>query len=273
MTPNNLARRIRWIGGPTFELHLGDLTLLTDPMFSQGPAAFIMNGHPSTGEDGARIARAGVVPVVDVTAVDLLVVSHLHSDHFDREAVERLRKDLLILVPSSQHEILRGWGFTNIRSINWWETHTLDHGSDQIQITAVPARHSADDAANEMLGVVNGYVIPHRSQHGLLRLYWTGDTVWFNELNDMRRRVGEIDVVVPHIGAVGRGGPWGRMTLDAQEAKRLSELFAPALLIPLHHHTFSHYVEPVDALVNLMNRSGAQTRLRVLREGESVELP
>jgi hypothetical protein len=34
---------------------------------------------------------------------------------------------------------------------------------------------------------------------------------------------GPVDVLVPHLGAVGRDGPWGLMTMDAEEAAHLIE--------------------------------------------------
>lgn len=265
-------RRFRWIGGPTFQLDLGRFKLLTDPMFSSGPEAFVMHGHPSTGEERAFIARAGEMPALDVGALDWVVVSHLHSDHFDREAVSRLPKDVPVLAPAVQASKLEAWGFGSVRGMEWWESVQLPAGSESIEITALPARHSADEAANEMLGIVNGYAVRHRGAGDDFLVYWTGDTVWFEGVPEIRRRLGDVQLVVPHIGAVGRDGPWGRMTMDAAEARRLMDLFAPARIIPIHHHTFSHYVEPVDALVRLVAATPLAARLHVLREGEQVKL-
>jgi len=78
--------RLLWVGGPTARIELGSFRLLTDPMLSQGPEAFIMNGHPSTGEDNVPIARLASLPPVEVDDLDLVLASHLHSDHFDAPA-------------------------------------------------------------------------------------------------------------------------------------------------------------------------------------------
>ena len=269
---NHTERRLRWIGGPTVELKLGGFTLLTDPMFSTGPEAFFMNGHPSTGSSRAAIARAGALPPVDPGSVDLIVVSHLHSDHFDREATARLSKSVPVVAPAAQAARLESWGFETIARLKWWDSYAREGDGERIDILAVPARHSANAAANEMLGIVNGYLIRHAAGEDEFRLYWTGDTVWFDQLRDARRRIGQPHALVPHIGAVGRDGPWGRMTMDAVEAVKLMRLFAPAVTIPIHHHTFSHYVEPVDALVTLLAGSPDAACLRVLTEGDSLEL-
>jgi hypothetical protein len=48
---------LRWIGGATMELRFGAFRVLTDPVPADGPIAFYMDGHPSTGEDGAPTSR------------------------------------------------------------------------------------------------------------------------------------------------------------------------------------------------------------------------
>lgn len=272
MRSDGSERRFRWIGGPTFELRLGGVTILSDPMFGDGPNAFVMSGHPSTGEERATIARAAPLPPIDVAAYDVIVVSHLHSDHFDREAVARLPKGLPVLLPAAQAEKARGWGFTDVRGLEWWASERIEAGDGAIEITALPARHSADDAVNAELGVVNGYLIHHRAPDSSYRAYWTGDTVWFDGIEEIHRRIAPVQLVVPHLGAVGEGGPWGRMTLDAREAGRLLRTFAGARMIPIHHHTFSHYVEPVSALRDPLARDGLADSLDVLDEGDELAL-
>lgn len=266
------TRTLRWIGGPTFELTLGRLRVLSDPMFSAGPEAFFMNGHPSTGAERAPIARAGPVPHVTVAGMDLILVSHLHSDHFDREAREHLPSTLPLVAPTAQVARLTEWGFHAVTGLAWWDSWECGKEDERLEITAVPARHAVDDDANEMLGIVNGYVLTHHTPADRFSLYWTGDTVWFDGLGEIRRRTGRHDLLIPHIGAVGRGGPWGRMTLDAEEAARLMGLFEEATTAPVHHHTFSHYVEPVQILEDRLRGTPEASRLVVLREGDEVPL-
>jgi uncharacterized protein involved in high-affinity Fe2+ transport len=54
-------------------------------MLSQGPTAFIMNGHPSTGEDNVPIARLASLPPVEVDDLDLRLVD-LHPAGRQRSA-------------------------------------------------------------------------------------------------------------------------------------------------------------------------------------------
>lgn len=263
--------RLQWIGGPTFLLRVGRFTLLTDPMFGTGPAAFVMNGHPSTGEDNVPIARLTDLPAFDLTGLDMVLVSHLHTDHFDAVAKAQLDKRLPVVAPEGQAATLRAGGFERAQGLEWLQSLELVKESESLRVLAVPARHSADDAVNAELGVVNGYLLTHRAAHAERRIYWTGDTVWFDALERVRELSGAPDLLLPHLGGVGAGGPWGRMTLDAAEAVRLVKLFTPGAVIPIHHTTFSHYVEPVSAFASALGRTPYATSLVMLNEGEIWE--
>ena len=89
---------------------------------------------------------------------------------------------------------------------------------------------------------------------------------------EIKKLIGRVDLLVPHLGAVGMGGVRGRLTLDASEAVRMVELFQPGRVVPVHHHTFSHYVEPVRVFEEQMRAAGLESRLCVLEEGETIDL-
>ena len=263
----------QWLGGPTFLLEWDQFRVLTDPMFGEGPAAFVMNRHPSTEAAQAPIARLAPLPPVQLDGLDLVLVSHQHRDHFDAPAAERLDKNLRVAVPRPDAATVRRWGFAYVWGINWWEHFTLEKDGARLRVMALPARHAADEAVNADMGLVNGYLIEYRAGPERYTIYWTGDTVWFDGLTLIRERIGRPDLLVPHMGAVGADGPRGRLTLDAAEAVRLIDLFQPATVIPIHHHTFAHYVEPIAVLATALRDTPYADRLVVLREGETWPAP
>jgi N-acyl-phosphatidylethanolamine-hydrolysing phospholipase D len=58
--------RLLWVGGPTARIEIRSFRILTDPMLGDGPEAFIMRRHPSTGQMGVPIARLAPLPSVDL---------------------------------------------------------------------------------------------------------------------------------------------------------------------------------------------------------------
>jgi L-ascorbate metabolism protein UlaG (beta-lactamase superfamily) len=263
---------LRWIGGATMELRFGAFRVLTDPVLADGPIAFHMDGHPSTGEDGAPIYRYAPVPPVELNGLDALLLSHVHSDHFDAVARERVPRELWGMAPAQQIPRLESWGFDVIEGTVPGEEEHLERAGEILRIRVLPAWHSHDATTQRKLGDVNGYLIEHRTIRRTFRLVWTGDTVWSDDLAAAALQRGPVDVLVPHLGAVGRGGPWGLMTMDAEEAAHLIERVVPHRVVPVHHHTFSHYTEPVTALVDRLAGTRFADSLRVAEEGEVVAL-
>jgi hypothetical protein len=89
--------RLMWVGGPTTRIELGSFRILTDPTLGEGPEAFVMRRHPTTGELNVPIARLAPLPDVRLDDLDMVIASHLHADHFDTAAVERLDGSLPVL--------------------------------------------------------------------------------------------------------------------------------------------------------------------------------
>lgn len=262
--------RLLWVGGPTARIELGSFRILTDPMLGEGPEAFIMRRHPSTGQLGVPIARLTALPPVHLDDLDMVVASHLHSDHFDARAVERLDKAVEVVAPTAHAPQLSEWGFENLAGLEWQQERTWHKKGERLRIQALPAHHAHDEQADHELGVVNGYLIEYQAARLTFALYWTGDTVWFDALAETAARLPVVDLLLPHMGGVGKfGGPWGMISLDAIEGVRVVEAVNPGTVIPLHHSTFAFYVEPISEFATALDTSSYAGKLVILREGES----
>ena len=241
-------KTFEWIGGPTYLLQLGSFKILTDPMLgAKSDSAFVIKKHPSTGESNAIIKRFFEPALFDTSNIDLLLVSHLHADHFDKQARGTLSKEIKIISPVTSKAILLQWGFTKISELQWNDTITLKKGNEHLRIIAVKASHAKEEPLNTELGTVNGYFIEYWNGKKMYRIYWTGDTVWFDEMSDYLK-FGVINLFIPNMGAVGSDGKIGRRGLNAVECVNIIKLLNPNLIIPVHHTTFSHYVEPIYVL-------------------------
>jgi N-acyl-phosphatidylethanolamine-hydrolysing phospholipase D len=262
----------QWIGGPTYILHLGSFKILTDPMLSsKGDSAFMIKQHPTTGAMNAYIGRYIAPAPFDTSHIDLLLISHLHADHFDNEAKEMLNKRMHVISPTVNKETLVSWGFTNIKGLSWSDSTVFTKGNETLRIKAVEARHAFSDPLKTALGKGNGYIIEYTNSRKHYRIYWTGDTVWFDELQD-DAKYGHINLLITDMGAVGADGTLGRRGLNAVDALKITEALKPDLITPVHHSTFSMYVEPITVMKTTFDRTIYRNRLRILKTSEIIKL-
>jgi L-ascorbate metabolism protein UlaG (beta-lactamase superfamily) len=265
-------KTLQWIGGPTMVLHLGSFKILTDPMLSpKSDTAFIIAIHPTTGQKNAPIRRLIAPAEFDKNNIDLLLISHPHADHVDKEAREQLSKSLHVIGPMVNKDLITGWGFTDFTGLNWTDTTVMKKGDETLTIIAVEAHHAANDPLKTLLGKGNGYIIEYRHGKYLYRMYWTGDTVWFDGMNDFTK-FSTIDLMVPDMGSVGSDGKIGRRGLNASDCLHIARVLNPKNIIPVHHTTFSMYVEPISVLKDTMNNTPFKHKLHILKTGETVKL-
>lgn len=212
--------------------------------------------------------RLAPLPALDLEAVDLVLMSHAHEDHFDQEAQARLDRDLRMILPTADVEKVRAMGFRNLDGLRWGETRRFEIGNAHVTIIAVPARHSRNPQMAEMLGSGNGYWIELSIGEARQMLYWTGDTL---PTSDVVAAVGELgvpDLMMANVGGVGVTGPLGQISMGATDVVELADLLRPRGILPVHHSTYAFYREPIDQLVE--RSEGKPYRLILLDEGATA---
>src|SRR5215208_5701630 len=97
---------ITFIGTATTIVRLGSFTVLTDPNFlHRGQRAYLGRGLWS------RRRTEPAMPIEALPALDLVVLSHLHGDHFDRVARAGLDRGVPIATTPHAARRLGRWGF------------------------------------------------------------------------------------------------------------------------------------------------------------------
>ena len=264
---------IQWLGGPTALLEYGQLRAITDPMLgARGPNAFVLPKHPSTGEPNAEIARYVALPKYSLEGLDAILISHTHNDHVDARAKELLPKNIPLVVAAAGADSMRAAGFSDVRGLDWGETTTISAGTTTLRVLAVAAHHAHEPDLDREVGKGNGYILEWHDGAHSYRAYWTGDAVLSDETQHFAEQYGQVDLLLPHMGGVGGDGHRGLRTMNAQEALELTHRVNPKLVMPIHHTTFAHYREPIEALEQLAQEQGEAPRFRFLELGERAAL-
>src|SRR5437763_11409703 len=107
---------VLFIGTATTLIRFGGLTILTDPNFlHRGEQVHIGYGMHST-----RLTDPSM-NFEDLPPIDLVILSHLHEDHFDKLVEERLVEDMPILTTASAAQTLRRRGFSRTFALRTWD--------------------------------------------------------------------------------------------------------------------------------------------------------
>ena len=151
------------IRNATAKLSYGDSVFLLDPAFAKKGM-----GPSYAGERRSPLVDMPCMMWEAESRTDAIVISHIHSDHFDAAAAEALDKDHPVFCQPSEagHELLAR--FEDVRPL---EEGSLFNG---VAMQRVPARHGTSPEVLVDMGEASGIVF---FAAGEPTVYWAGDTV------------------------------------------------------------------------------------------------
>lgn len=163
-----------------------------------------------------------------IAGIEAVLVSHIHSDHFDPTAQKLLPKSIpLFCQPSDKHQIDE-IGFRNVipvgESFNW----------NGIEIRRTPAQHGTGDVLNEM-GNTSGFVLQAKDEP---TIYWTGDTIWCDAIDDVISQI-QPDIIITH----SCGAVWGDnvlIVMDAAQTIAVCRAAPKAIVVASHMEALDH---------------------------------
>ncbi|QBD83570.1 MBL fold metallo-hydrolase [Ktedonosporobacter rubrisoli] len=258
--------RITHIGGPTALIEIGSLRFLTDPTFGQaGPQSIV---SPTFGAYTLEKKAAPSVQASELGEVHAVLLSHdQHIDNLDLEGRAYLPQAGTVLTTPVGAQRLGG----NAQGVPTWETVTLA-GADKlrVRVTSTPTRHGPVELA-EMMGDVTGWVLEWEGQQRGA-LYISGDTVLFEELQEIPRRF-KIGTALLHLGAAANRrvlGTDSNLTFTAREGALFAKELPAATIIPIHYEGWSHLSEGRAEIESAFTEAGLEKQLRFLPFGQPV---
>ncbi|GIH72970.1 MBL fold metallo-hydrolase [Sphaerimonospora thailandensis] len=283
--PDSADASVFFIGNATMIIRCHGFTLLTDPNFlHRGQRAHLGWGL------GTRRRTDPAIDIDELPPIDLVVLSHMHGDHWDDVARDGLDKDLPIVTTHHAARRLRRQGFHRAVGLDTWQEHRVHRGDRQLKIIATPARHAPGPACR-LLPPVMGSVLdfsgdfsgdlsgdgrgrsggPDGGGRTDLRLHISGDTIMHPCLSEIPRRFPDIDVGIVHLGGTRVLGML--VTMDGVQGAEWLRLINPFTALTVHYDDYEAFTSSLTDLQRNVRRLGLSHLVHYLMRGETYSLP
>jgi L-ascorbate metabolism protein UlaG (beta-lactamase superfamily) len=263
---SDLARgSIFFNGTATVIIRYAGFTILTDPNF--------LHRHDKVRLGYGLSSRRLTDPALDIEdlpPIDLVVLSHLHDDHFDHIAEEGLNKTLPIITTRHAATYLAKKGFKATHPLATWQSFQVHKGDVDLQITSTPGRHGPGLLAR-FLPSVMGSILEFRrpGEAARFRHYITGDTLIFNELREIPTRYPDSDLALLHLGGTKALGVL--LTMDAKQGVEALRIVNPRTAIPIHYNDYTVFRSPLSDFQKAVADAGLADRVHYLDHGQTYD--
>jgi L-ascorbate metabolism protein UlaG (beta-lactamase superfamily) len=253
-------RSLYRLGHSTLLMKLRGEYWLTDPVFGERASPFKRMGP--------KRFHAPPIALADLPPLAGVILSHDHYDHLDRETVLALAATTgVFLTPLGVGDRLIEWGIdaAKVRQLDWWQSADVAG----IRFTATPAQHFSGRSlfdGNSTLWA--SWVIAD----GDMRVFFSGDTGYFDGFREIGKRLGPFDVTLIETGAYD--AQWPYVHMQPEETVQAHLDLRGRWLVPIHNGTFDlalHvWQEPFERVTGLAVARGVS--LATPRMGERLDL-
>lgn len=253
---------LTFIGTATVLLRYAGFSVLTDPNFlHRGDHA-----HLGYGVVSRRLTNPAI-DMKDLPPFDIVVLSHLHEDHFDRLVERRLDKGTMIVTNSKAAASLRKKNFYRAYGLDTWQELSLTRGNNSLSITSLPGRHGPGLVA-ALLPPVMGSLLEFRADDGktMLRVYISGDTLMYKDLREIPKRFPDIDLALLHLG--GTKVYDVMVTMNGEQGVQLVKLVNPHEFVPIHYNDYTVFKSPLEDFQKAVDDARLSKRAHYLKHGD-----
>ncbi len=257
---------VLFIGNATLLIREAGFTILTDPNFIHAGEKVSLG----PGMSATRIAEPAM-ECDDLPPIDFVLLSHFHGDHFDQLVEERLDRGTLIVTNSDAAEKLAELGFVNVHVLAGWATLTFTRGASKVAVTATPARHGPAVVSFAVPEVTGSYL---EFEDGLSgersTLYVTGDTVMYDGIEEVARRLPRPDAAAIHLGGTKVLG--FTLTMDAEQGVEFVRVIQPVVGVPIHFDDYDAFASPLRDFQAAVQAAGLEKFVRYVQRGGRFSL-
>jgi L-ascorbate metabolism protein UlaG (beta-lactamase superfamily) len=233
-----------WIGHATVLLRIGNMTVLTDPVFSSRVGLGL-----GLATLGPQRLTAPALPIKALPKIDLILLSHAHFDHLDRPSLFRLPKHIPVVTAHETRDLIADLGFRNITELRWGERTRLNG----LTLSAHSVQHWGARTFYDTHRGYNSYVLASAKN----RILYGGDTAYHEGFSDLA----PVDLAILGIGAYD---PWVRAHSTPEQAWTMANHAKADRLLAMHHSTFRLSHEPTSEPLERLHAAAGKEADRIV---------
>lgn len=244
----------------TLKLTVNGIRFLIDPML--GPKGSL--GLFPWIEDGkmnplVNLPFTEEALIKELKDIDVVVVSHLHPDHWDATAVQLLDKTIPVICPCEIAPQIKSYGFSNVKAID----NVLTFQNIDIYISS--GQHGTGEIGDKM-GKVYGFVLKTLNS----TIYLAGDTIWCSEVADTINKFHPKHIIVAGGAATFAFGK--PVTMTVNDIKSVATLAQSAKVWITHLEAISPCTESRHYIKEALKLSDLDKQCLILEDGAHADL-
>lgn len=222
-SPQNLL--VTWLGHSSVLLQTDGINMLIDPVFSRRASLVSFAGPQMFDYEVEH-------QVNDLPNIELVLLTHDHYDHLDKQTIEALRPLVRYFVaPLGVGAHLERWGVApeQIVELDLWEEFRYKTAT----ITATPSRHfTGRGLTNRFKTLWCGFAIA-TPQH---KVFHSGDSGFFPGFKQIGEKLGPFDLAFLECGQYNEA--WHNIHMMPEESAQAAADVNTRIAIPIHWGKF-----------------------------------
>jgi len=218
-----------WLGQSGYLLQWKGKRILMDPYLSDS----LTKKYADTDKPHTRMSELVVKPEL-LKNITVITSSHNHTDHLDAETIIPVLKNnpgITFIIPEANRDFVS----ERVKCKKDFPVGLNDGRSvtiDEFTFHGVPAKHNEIERDENGNCKYMGYVI----EFGGNKIYHSGDTLWFDEMENLLAPFLVDIAILP----VNGNDPSGKVAgnLDGREAAELGKAIGAKCVIPCHYDMF-----------------------------------
>ena len=227
---------IAWIGHATYLIKLGDVTIITDPIFSKNAGPLIFGPDRFT---------QPALKLNEIPKTDLFLLTHNHYDHQDMGTIRKFPfKDAKVLLPLRLGKYFTKNRYDDVNEMDWYDEIKVN---EDLKVTLVPAVHWSKRSLTDTNKTLWGnFLIEYKNK----KMLFACDTGVGNIYKELGEKYGPIDLTFINIGAynfypLSPNKDKSSYHTNPEEALSVARDLKSKKVLGMHWGTFLLSLEPI----------------------------